>query len=191
MLQTMIIGNIGADAQFKSDNGHEFTTFRVAHTESWNDAAGNKQSRTMWVDVIMNGKPNVLPYLKKGTTVYVFGTTSTRVYSSEKDHCMKAGITINASRVELLSGNTDAVPGRLYDKNGQQHDVVKFYHTDVTSQMLFNTRGGSFNVDQNGWVFPAITQSDNTQSTQTVQSEDNIDPSKDDAPPFDAEPKQS
>lgn len=158
MLQQIVIGNLGSDAEFKNENGHEFTVFRVAHTESWNDAAGQKQSRTQWVDVIMNGKPNVLPYLKRGTMVCAIGSLTTRVYSSAKDRCMKAGLTINAVRVELLGGSTESIPRNLYDQNGQLHEVQKFYHTDVTECTLMSQRGETFLVDPNGWVAPVITQ---------------------------------
>lgn len=154
MLQQIVIGNLGSDAEFKSENGHEFTTFRVAHTDSWNDANGQRQSRTQWIDIIMNGKPNVLPYLRRGTMVCVIGSVSTRVYPSAKDRCWKAGLTINAYRIELLGGNPDPVPRQLFDESGAIHDVSKFYHTDVVNSILMNSRGEQFQVDENGWIFP-------------------------------------
>ena len=40
MLQAICIGNLGSDAEVKSSNGKEFTTFRIAHTEKWTDDAG-------------------------------------------------------------------------------------------------------------------------------------------------------
>lgn len=175
MLQQIVIGNLGSDAEFKNENGHEFTVFRVAHTESWNDSAGQKQSRTQWVDVIMNGKPNVLPYLKRGTMVCVIGSVTTRVYSSAKDRCMKAGLTINAVRVELLGGSTESVPRNLYDQNGQLHEVQKFYHTDVTDSILMSQRGETFQVDANGWIFPVnnsnVSQDDHDEQSDTAPAE--------------------
>lgn len=151
MLQSFCIGNLGGDAELKSSNGREFVTFRVAHRESYNDANGMSHESVIWVDCIMNGNPNVTPYLKRGTQVFVIGPLSSRVYSSAKDRCMKAGLTINVQRIELLGGSTDDVPRRLYDKDGLQHDVQKYYHTDMAGGVLFSQRGEQFAVDDNGW----------------------------------------
>lgn len=152
MLQTTVIGNVGADAQFQSKDGREFVTFRVAHNDVWTDQAGQQHSSTIWVDCIMNGKPKVAEFIKAGTQVFISGRTSVRVYSSEKDRCMKAGITINVDSVQLLGGINDEVPRRLYDQNGAQHDVKKWYLTDVKSTTLKNVKGDEFLVDPNGWV---------------------------------------
>ena len=154
MLQQILIGNLGADAEFKSENGHEFTAFRVGHNESWKDTNGNKQTRTQWVDVVMNGKPNVLPYLKKGTMVFVIGSVTTRIYSSEKDHCMKAGLQISAQRVELLGGTTEAVPRELVDSQGRIYPVQKYYLVDAANCTLMSKSGQQFTVDSHGWCYP-------------------------------------
>ena len=79
---------------------------------------------------------------------------------------MKAGMTINVRQVELLGGSTDAVPTRLYDSNGLQHDVHKYYGTDVQSTQLMAMNGKRFNVDVKGWITPEQTNNpDQTQST--------------------------
>ena len=158
MLQTTVIGNVGADAQFQSKDGRDFVTFRVAHNDVWTDQAGQQHSSTSWVDCIMNGKPKVAEFIKAGTQVFISGRTSVRVYSSEKDRCMKAGITINVDSVQLLGGLNDEVPRRLYDDHGAQHDVKKWYLTDVQSTTLKNVKGDEFLVDPNGWVSPKTNE---------------------------------
>lgn len=155
MLQAIVIGNIGADAEVKVADGHKFITFRVAHNDSYTDAQGNKVERTAWVDCTMNcdaGEPAVLPYLKGGTLVMVMGSFSTRVYSSAQDRCMKAGITIRVMRVELLGGATDIIPKRIYDPDGVQHDVAKFYHINGKKGSYVDVRGRAYDVDNKGWV---------------------------------------
>lgn len=163
MLQAICIGNLGSDAQVKSSNGKEFTTFRIAHTEKWTDDAGQFHSETIWVDCIMNGKPNVVEYLKRGQQVYIAGSISLRVYSSAKDRCMKAGLTINVRNVELLGGKKDEVPGQLIDQtDGKVYNVNKWYHiaelahTDSpeTEKILQSRSGQSFLVNEGGWVAP-------------------------------------
>lgn len=163
MLQATLIGNIGANALVKVSDGREFVTFRVAHNESYNDAGGKKVERVMWIDCTMscaNGRPAVLPYLVQGTQVCVQGSISTRVYSSEKDRCMKAGLSIHVQKIELLGGASDPVPRRLYTKDGVMVDVTKHYWCTEKSTQLLSQSGKSFDVDKNGFITPVTNQSE-------------------------------
>lgn len=166
MLQVTLIGNLGAAAEVKVADGREFITFRVAHNEAYTDTAGNKVEKSMWIDCTMNcngGRPAVLPYLQPGTLVCVQGSMSTRVYSSQKDRCMKAGVTIHVQRVELLSGASDPVPRRLYDDNGVMHDVTKYYFVaDIKNGTLMDAKGTQFNVEK-GWVSKVENSNDGEQ----------------------------
>ena len=157
MLQVNLIGNLGGNAEVKAADGREFVTFRVAHNESYTDSNGQKVDRTQWIDCTMNcngGRPAILPYLLAGTMVYVVGSMTTRVYSSAKDRCMKAGVTIHVQRIELLGGQSDAIPRRLYDQNGVQVDVTKFYRVESKNEELRDLKGNVFVSDKNGWVKP-------------------------------------
>lgn len=161
MLQVTLIGHIGSDAEVKSSNGREFTTFRVAHSDRWTDDAGQVHEQTTWVDCIMNGKPNVVEWLKKGQMVFVTGSSTLRVYSSQKDRCMKAGMTINVRQVELLGGKSDEIPNVLFDANtGAQLQVQKWYNVaslvrdDSQPEWypLVSRSQERFIADRNGWV---------------------------------------
>lgn len=161
MLQAMLIGHLGADAEVKSANGREFTAFRVAHSEKWTDEKGVVTEKTTWVDVIINGRPNVLPYLKKGQCVCVWGSQALRVYSSAKDRCYKAGLTINCSRVELIGGKSDDIPSTLLTEDGQTEvHVGKYYFSLVDasilagapSRILISKSGEKFVQDKEGWI---------------------------------------
>ena len=154
MLQAFLIGNVGADAQLQAKDGRKFTTFRVAHNDVWTDQTGQEHRTSIWVDCVMNDHPKVAEYIKAGTQVCVWGTITLRVYSSAKDRCMKAGMQINVRSIELLGGKNDDVPTRLYDSQGVQHDVSKWYLTDVKSTTLMSQRGVQFTVDKKGWVKP-------------------------------------
>lgn len=155
MLQSFVIGYLGADAEVKGENGKEFTTFRVAHSERWKDANGVEHDTTQWVDVILNGKPNVVEYLKAGTLVYAAGHCKLRCYSSEKARGFIAGITISAVTIELLGGQSDMVPKKLYSSDGKMHDIYKYYYCqDSRGEVLTNGRGKEYAVDDNGWVLP-------------------------------------
>lgn len=164
MLQTICIGHLGSDAECKSSNGREFSTFRVAHSNRWTDDAGQVHEETIWVDCIMQGKPNVLPYLKKGQQVYIAGSASLRVYSSAKDRCMKAGLTINVRQVELIGGKSEDVPSVLYNPvDNSQHEIKKYYHcrdfqndTDPNLEVRLVSRSNEeFFADSDGWIHRA------------------------------------
>lgn len=163
MLQGFLIGYLGADAECKTSNGKEFTAFRIADSNKWTDDAGVQHEETTWVDCIMNGKPNVLPWLKKGQLVYVMGTQSLRVYSSKKDRCMKAGLTINVRSIELLGGKSDDVPSVLYGADGQtEYKVAKWYYSEQCKRApnaeewlpLMSRSQEKFIADRNGFVYP-------------------------------------
>lgn len=154
MLTAILIGNLGADAQYQEKDGSKFVTFRVAHNESWTDQSGQKHESSQWIDCVLNDHPKVAEYLKAGTLVYISGKLTTRIYSSAKDHCMKAGVTIKVRSIELLGGKSDPVPTQLADDNGQLHQVNKFFHTDVGNCFLYSARGGKFQVLEDGWVVP-------------------------------------
>lgn len=154
MLQATVIGNVGADAQVQNKDGREFVTWRVAHNDTWTDQSGQQHSNTIWVDCIMNGKPKVAEFIKAGTQVVCIGRVQLRTYSSAKDRCIKAGMQIQVESIQLLGGSSDEVPRRLYDDHGVQHDVKKWYLTDVKSTTLMSQRGDQFAVDANGWVSP-------------------------------------
>ena len=154
MLQVTLIGNVGADAVRKAGDGYEFVSFRVCHNDRYTDSAGVRHESTMWVDCVMDKDAKVAEYLKAGTQVYVTGSLSLRVYSSAKDHCMKAGATIRVQRLELLSSKSDAVPTRLIDDDGVVHDVTKYFHCFKTGCFLHSERGAMFASDDNGWVLP-------------------------------------
>lgn len=167
MLQVSCIGHIGGDAEFKSSNGKEFTTFRIAHTDRWTDESGQAHETTTWVDCIMNGKPAVIEWLKKGQLVYVAGSCSLRIYPSAKERCMKPGMTINVRSVELLGGKSDEVPSVLYTaQTGAQVEVKKWYHAESMVRTesdpewipLLSRSQARFVADRNGWVQPYVEE---------------------------------
>lgn len=163
MLIATLIGNLGANAEIKSADGREFVSFRVAHNDSYKGADGTRVESSMWVDCTMScasGRPAVLPYLTKGTAVCVVGQVSTRVYSSEKDRCMKAGLKIHVQRVELIGATGDNCPRRLYTKDGVMVDVLKYFHADTKETTLYDQRGNAYSIADGGWVVPPTTQND-------------------------------
>ena len=102
MLKTQIIGSLGRDAESKQVGSNTVINFSVAHTEKSKDAQGNQTEKTIWVDCAKWGeKTGILPYLKKGTKVYVDGVPDIRTYTA-KDGEVKSSLTLRVMSVELL-----------------------------------------------------------------------------------------
>lgn len=168
MLKVELIGNLGADAQVKEANGAKFVTMRIAHTDRWTDDRGNTKESTIWVDVTFNNtESKVLPFLKAGVKIFVRGNASLRVYSSAKDRCMKAGLTVAAHEIELCGGSTEEVPRELADPNdGHLYKVAKYYQTDLDTSkwkkedqgLLVDRQARRYIVVKGGWVAPEVVQ---------------------------------
>lgn len=172
MLQCILIGHLGADAEYKNENGKEFIAFRVANTDKWTDDAGQTHETTTWVDCIMNGKPKVFDFLKRGQQIYVSGAVKLRVYSSKKDKCMKAGLTISVKAVELIGGKTDEIPSTLIDPtNNSLHQTSKYYWCeDIAGKLgdgqtieLISRANDRYVVDNGGWVHKVTEESETQQ----------------------------
>lgn len=173
MFKVTIIGNLGADAEYHNENGNEFVAFKVAHNDRRQAADGREVESIVWASCTMNGRnEKLLPYLKKGTTVYVQGDARLKTFHSEKQRALVAGINIFVRDVQLVGAKPDTVPSRLYDEDGQEYRVQKFYNTAVPPKgVLFSQQGQQFTVDVNGWVFAqpdALTPSSEP-STDTGQ----------------------
>lgn len=164
MLKVELIGNLGADVEIKSANGSEFATFRVADTSKYKTNDGEEKTVTNWIDCTINNvESKVLPFLKAGVKVFVRGNASLRVYSSKKDRCMKAGLQVSVTEVELCGGNSDAVARQVIDPaDGTIHDTQKFYWCDIATKgmkkddvrELIDARGNRYIMNNQGFVAP-------------------------------------
>ena len=102
MIKLQVIGNLGRDAVLNSVNGKNVINFTVAHTERFKDSQGNQKDRTVWVDcAYWTDRTAVVPYLKKGTQVYVEGAPDIRTYTTQ-DGRQGASITLRVASVQLL-----------------------------------------------------------------------------------------
>ena len=174
MFKCEVIGNIGADAEVKESNGKKFVTFRVAHSDSYVDASGQKHENTDWIDCVMsNVDSKVIPYLLKGVKVFVRGNARLRCYSSPKLRQMVAGLTINALEIELCGGSGEEVPSQLINPDtGSIYDVTKYYWCNCPVdgmksddiRMLIDNRGRQYGQNGAGFVAPVPADVDTSQS---------------------------
>ena len=176
MFKLEVIGNLGADATIKGESGKEFVSFNVAHTDRWTDDAGTKHETTTWVQCIINDtKSKVCQYLVKGKTVYVRGSARLRVYSSEKERRMVAGVTLNVQDIELIGGQVDEVPRKLNDDKGLLYPIYKAYYIDPRldpkPSQLMDSQLHLYNVDNNGFVTRQPAENAQQSDTASVDTE--------------------
>lgn len=169
MFKSFIIGNLGANAELHSEQGSEFVTFKVAHNERYRDREGHTRETSVWVSCILNGRAdNLLPYLVKGATVAVIGDTRLKTYHSAKMHQLVAGADLFVRSIDLVGTRPDSIPARLYDTDGIEHQVSKWYYCHTAKgRELLTASGTQFMCDANGWVSPI--DNGNTLQGGTVQ----------------------
>ena len=79
-----IIGNLGADPEFKETSGDPVCNIRVATTQRWKKD-GEKQSRTEWHSVVFWGKSAELirDHFAKGDGIIIQGELRTRSWEGD------------------------------------------------------------------------------------------------------------
>ena len=156
MFKATIIGNLGAHAELHNENGSEFVTFKVAHNERFKSKDGSVNERSVWVSCILNGRADgLMPYLVKGATVAIFGDLRLKTYHSAKMHSLVAGADLFVRSIDLVGSRPDTIPSRLYDTDGIEHTVSKWYYCDTAKgRQLLTQSGDMYTVDSNGWVSP-------------------------------------
>lgn len=164
MQQLTIVGNLGADAQVVEKGGNKFVSFKVADTTKFTNQKVETTTTTTWISCALNGDGgNLLQYLKKGVKVCAIGRPSYRVYSSQKDRCMMAGVDLHVNSIELCGGSSDEVPRQVCSITGELFDVLKCYWVQIPEgqniDVLMNPNGnGMYNVDPNGFLTPHVEE---------------------------------
>lgn len=117
MLQLEIIGNLGADAEVKAINGREYISMRIASTTKFKD-----KSETTWVSVLYRRTDALLPYLTKGTSVYVCGELNASAWVN-RDGKASADLRVWAANLCLLGKHTtDGEKTQQAQNNGEITD---------------------------------------------------------------------
>lgn len=177
MFTAHVIGNLGSDAEVVESNGKKFVTLSIADSRKFKKDDGSEVTQTTWIDAIIND-PNapILPYLRQGVKVCVYGNVSLRVYSSKKDRMMKAGATIHVLSIELCGGSSDTVPRELIDPDtAMVFQTNKFYWVNRdNSKMkkeefftLVDAKGRPYTMNKQGFVIPAQMQQGDASGSDT------------------------
>jgi single-strand DNA-binding protein len=118
MLKLLVIGNLGKDAIVNTlQSGQSVINFSVAHTENYKDKDGVKQQKTTWIDCAWwTDKHAVVPYLKKGTQIYLEGTAEVKTFSKQ-DVSTGTSLGCRVLMVQLIGGASNS--------NGQSNEQGK------------------------------------------------------------------
>lgn len=108
MLRIEVIGNLGANAETKTQNGETFVTLRIAATNKYaNRETGEIIENTTWVSCIWRGDHSrVTPFLTVGTKVFVRGDAALKMYVGH-DGQKHAGINVRIQELELCGSKSD------------------------------------------------------------------------------------
>ena len=119
MFKIDVIGNLGADAERRVSNGDTYVTFRVAHTiKSVDMQTGEVIREAVWVSCSKAGEcTNLMPFLRKGTKVFVRGNAQLKVYTGH-DGKPHAGINLYVHELELCGSQVGDAPGVLPSDKG-------------------------------------------------------------------------
>jgi single-strand DNA-binding protein len=109
--KVILIGNLGKDAESKfTPNGTSVATFSIATSWRQKDPqTGEWKDQTDWHNITLWRSENVVPYLTKGTQVYVEGRLHTRSY--EKDGKKQYFTEVIAEELILLGGRRGEAAG--------------------------------------------------------------------------------
>lgn len=84
--KAILVGNLGADPELRyTPSGRPVATFRIATTDVWTDANGERQERTEWHRIVAWDKLAEIcgEYLRKGSKVYIEGRIQTRTWEDQ------------------------------------------------------------------------------------------------------------
>lgn len=101
MLKLDVIGALGADPVTRTANGREFITFNVAHNYRKVSEDGEIQKdETVWVACALNGSGGaLLPWLRKGTQVYVSGKPTFKTYKKEGQYFVDVQLSVDTLKL--------------------------------------------------------------------------------------------
>lgn len=117
MIILSVIGNLGADVEVREINGKRYASMRIASTQK---RGGN--NTTTWVSVLATYSDfeNLIPYLKKGRSVFVNGEGNVKTYET-KDKRTGVDVSLFASTITLCGKSEN---GHQQVENDQADKLV-------------------------------------------------------------------
>ncbi len=106
MNRVELIGRLGDNPLMRDmKNGERVCVMRLATSESWKDANGERKERTTWhtVEVFGKGKVNAIEKsLKKGSLVHIDGQLRYDEFETDGIKQIRAKITISGPKHQII-----------------------------------------------------------------------------------------
>lgn len=108
--KVILIGNLGRDPEVKqTPSGSKVANFSIATTEKYKDQQGNNQEKTEWHNLVAwNRQAEVIEqYARKGTSLYVEGSLSTRSWDDQATGQKRYKTEIVVRSFQFLGSKSD------------------------------------------------------------------------------------
>ena len=107
MIVLNVIGFLGSDPREFSHQDKGGINFSLAHSETWTDQTGQKQSKTTWIECTYWTPPaGLLPYLKKGSRIHVTGAPGSKTYT-DKAGQNQSTLTLKVREIVLIDSKKE------------------------------------------------------------------------------------
>jgi len=107
MINLTAIGFLGSDPREFNHQDKTGINFSLAHSETWTDSNGSKQSKTTWIECTYWQPPaGLIPYLKKGSRVYVTGLPGTKVFEDRAGKAV-SNLSLKVKEITLIDSKKE------------------------------------------------------------------------------------
>lgn len=148
--KVILIGNLGKDPEIRTLNsGDRVANLRIATSESWRDkSSGERKEKTEWHQVVIfndNIVKVVENYLRKGSTVYIEGSLSTRKYEQNGVEKYSTEIVIQKfnGNLTMLGGKSDGDAGERRGGGGGEPQRDTY---DMSDDVPFIRMAGDYDA---------------------------------------------
>jgi single-strand DNA-binding protein len=119
--RAMIIGNLTRDPEVRTTpNGQNVCNFSIATSSQWTDAAGQKQERVEYHNIVAWGKLADIcgQYLGKGRKVYLEGRLQTRDWEAQDGSKRTRTEIVAENMIMLDKKDPNAAPRPMSEPSG-------------------------------------------------------------------------
>ena len=117
-----LIGNLGADPEFKETEKTKLVTFSIATTDEYKDRNGVKQTDTQWHNCVAFGNlaEICVKFLNKGSKIHVEGKIENRSYEDPESGQKKYRSQIKIHDMIMLGGDYSSSESRSEDTRSEK-----------------------------------------------------------------------
>lgn len=101
MIIVTATGHLGADAVVREKDGRKYISFRMCST-----IRRGQVEKSTWISVFYRHSENLLPYLRKGASVFISGEEDVSLYNGKTG--AQVDVSVNASTLQLIGSTPQA-----------------------------------------------------------------------------------